>query len=282
MATVSQIVELRGLCFHTLFGAAPPLKGSHSLCVTALGLRLGQKSRECGVLQEFNERSDWNTLSLKKTTGANQGNKERQKRNNDERGEVWGRGRWYCIANEEQERRCAQPLRSISANIQEGQLHTVKPHDLEEPQRRRLWTLQKPQKEAEEEEKSVCFSGSWQNSADYQRRKLHRHLQPSHLCVLDVLRLLTKCTLPHRHEPSSCSSLIYSCAWGFLCVMVERGGLSSKLQHSAQWRGRKQEHRTDTGHEDCIRIRDQACRVFVWCSGEWKLCRKIRDALTRC
>lgn len=37
MATVSQIVELRGLCFHTLFGAAPPLKGSHSLCVTALG-----------------------------------------------------------------------------------------------------------------------------------------------------------------------------------------------------------------------------------------------------
>lgn len=158
MATVSQIVELRGLCFHTLFGAAPPLKGSHSLCVTALGLRLGQKSRECGVLQEFNERSDWNTLSLKKTTGANQGNKERQKRNNDERGEVWGRGRWYCIANEEQERRCAQPLRSISANIQEGQLHTVKPHDLEEPQRRRLWTLQKPQKEAEEEEKSVCFS----------------------------------------------------------------------------------------------------------------------------
>lgn len=46
-----------------------------------------------------------------------------------------------------------------SENI-EGQRHTVKPHDLEEPQRRRLWTLQKPQKKAEEEEKSVCFSGS--------------------------------------------------------------------------------------------------------------------------
>lgn len=279
MATVSQIVELRGLCFHTLFGAAPPLKGSHSLCVTALGLRLGQKSRECGVLQEFNERSDWNTLTLKKTTGANQGNKERQKRNNDERGEVWGRGRWYCIANEEQERRCAQPLRSISA----FRKHTRRPTS----HCQTSWFRRTTKK------KTVDFTktseGGWRRrkiclffSADYQRRKLHRHLQPSHLCVLDVLRLLTKCTLPHRHEPSSCSSLIYSCAWGFLCVMVERGGLSSKLQHSAQWRGRKQEHRTDTGHEDCIRIRDQACRVFVWCSGEWKLCRKIRDALTRC